>query len=150
MTAITKTINLGKVNSYIVQKTVDGWVVVYLNADRSTRPVDGSKIYSKRQAAYRRAKALNEGDPITRGLLDIGACWAVSDKKYQGTGFNDVRPTYHIHPDSSYPHEANIIRFDSKKEIAGWIKTIKQIQEENLDNEQAYDLLQIFWASIEK
>ncbi len=88
-------------------------------------------------------------EQITKGLLEIGACWCVSDKKYQGTGFNDVRPMWHVHPDSSYPHEANVMRFNNLQEIAGYIDVMKQIERENLDNEQAYDLLQIYWASLE-
>jgi hypothetical protein len=87
---------------------------------------------------------------ITKGLLVIGACWAISAEKYQGTSFNEFRPRYHIHPDCSYPHEKNIMKFDTLRDIAGYISIIKHIQKENLDNEQAYGLLQMYWNSLER
>jgi hypothetical protein len=86
---------------------------------------------------------------VTKGLLDIGACWAVSDTKYQGTSFNDVRPRWHIHPDCTYPHEANIMSFDTLRDLAGYIIIMKKIQKEDLDQEQAYALLQMYWQSLE-
>lgn len=55
----TQTINLGKVNSYIVQKTIGGWVVCWLNEDRSIRNVDGGKVHKSRQNAYAKAYRLN-------------------------------------------------------------------------------------------
>lgn len=54
------TINTGKVNSYIVQKTIGGWVVCWLNEDRSIRSVDGGKVHKSRQNAYAKAKRLND------------------------------------------------------------------------------------------
>ncbi len=63
-----QTINRGKVNSYIVQKTVGGWVVVYLNEDRSIRNVDGGHVHKSRQNAYAKAKRLNQ--PITGSKID--------------------------------------------------------------------------------
>lgn len=57
---MNETINTGEVNSYIVQKTIGGWVVCYLNADRSIRNVDGGKVHKSRQNAYAKAKRLNE------------------------------------------------------------------------------------------
>src|SRR5258706_16269462 len=64
------TINTGKVNSYIVQKTVGGYVVAFLNADRSIRNVDGGKVHENRQNAYAKAKRLN--DALKRALDKTG------------------------------------------------------------------------------
>ncbi len=59
MNAAPRTINTGNVNSYIVQKTIGGWVVCWLNEDRSIRNIDGGKVHKSRQNAYHRAKRLN-------------------------------------------------------------------------------------------
>lgn len=72
------TINTGKVNSYIVQKTVGGYVVAFLNADRSIRNVDGGKVHENRQNAYAKAKRLN--DALKRALAKTG----MAEAEYSG------------------------------------------------------------------
>lgn len=37
----------------------DGWVILYQEGE-SSRCIDGGKTYTKRQAAYRRCKKLND------------------------------------------------------------------------------------------
>ena len=44
---------------YKVHRITDGWVILY-QEDDTTRQIDGSKVYTKRQAAYRRCKKLND------------------------------------------------------------------------------------------
>ena len=55
-----RTINTQK-PGYRAQKTVGGWVVIFVNEDRSTRNVDGGKLHKNRQNAYKKAKRLNDG-----------------------------------------------------------------------------------------
>lgn len=66
-------------------------------------------------------------DRVSKGLEDIGACWAVRSDKYTSPddGY-DSKPTWHIHPDASYPHNNSIIRFSSLKEILNWITACKE------------------------
>lgn len=67
---------------------------------------------------------------ITKRLESIGAAWAVKDEKYIGT--NDpgdpwkLKPTWHIHPDCTYPHINNIARFESLRDLSEWITTIER------------------------
>lgn len=60
---------------------------------------------------------------ITRILSAEGMAWAVSANKVilPEDGF-DARPTYHIHPDASYPHQNEMMRFASLREIADWLE----------------------------
>ena len=61
-------------------------------------------------------------DRITRDLLKIGACWAVTADKciLPSDGFY-AWPTYHVHPDASEPHQNYVQRFTSLKELEAWI-----------------------------
>ena len=69
---------------------------------------------------------------ITKKLEEIGACWAVKAEKY--TAVDDytmavswfVKPTWHIHPDCTYPHTDNIKRFKTLQELSDWIDERKQ------------------------
>ena len=64
---------------------------------------------------------------VEQGLEDIGACWAVrSDKYISADDGYDATPTYHVHPDASYPHVRSIKRFDSLNELASWIDACKR------------------------
>ncbi len=58
-----RTINTQEPGKYHAQKTVGGWVVVFVNEDRSIRNVDGGKLHKNRQNAYVKAKYLNDAIP---------------------------------------------------------------------------------------
>jgi hypothetical protein len=55
-----RTIYTQEPGKYRAQKTVGGWVVIFVNEDRSTRNVDGGKLHKNRQNAYKKAKRLND------------------------------------------------------------------------------------------
>jgi len=64
---------------------------------------------------------------ITEKLIEKGMAWAVRSDKY--TDPNDPledqvnrRKTWHIHPNASYPHQNDIVRFDTLAEIEEWIE----------------------------
>jgi hypothetical protein len=64
---------------------------------------------------------------IEQGLEDIGACWAVRSDKYISPNDDfDAEPTYHVHPDASYPHQNHIKTFDSLRELWSWIQACKE------------------------
>lgn len=81
-------------------------------------------------------------DQITAGLLEIGACWAVSDQKciLPGDGY-DAKPTYHVHPDSFYPHERYIQTFSSLQSLWSWVKVWKKCAE--LENQHPHNLYRV-------
>jgi|GEM_PF-5215089 len=93
---------------------------------------------------------------VTEGLQTIGACWAVTDKKtiLPNDGF-DAKPSYHIHPDRTYPHEQAIYRFGSLQEIADYIITAKRIEHDTATmndqdaNQYAHDLWGAFWNTFD-
>lgn len=61
-------------------------------------------------------------DRITKKLQEQGRAWAVRSDKYIDP--NDefgAKPTYHIHPNATYPHQSDICRFDSLNEIEEWL-----------------------------
>lgn len=88
-------------------------------------------------------------DRITQGLVAIGACWAVTSSKtiLPNDGY-DAKPTYHIHPDCSYPHEDAIKRFDTLKQLMHWISLAKQAtpNDEIVWNGENYELLVGAWV----
>lgn len=66
-------------------------------------------------------------DRITRKLAELGMAWAVRSDKFCDP--NDPledqmagRKTYHIHPDAARPHQNDIRRFDSLKEVEEWLE----------------------------
>lgn len=61
-------------------------------------------------------------DRITRKLESKGMAWAVTANKtiLPEDGF-DAKPTYHIHPERTYPHQRHIQRFHSLAELEEWI-----------------------------
>jgi hypothetical protein len=73
-------------------------------------------------------------DRITRQLTGLGAAWAItSDKFISPDDEFGAMPTYHIHPDASYPHINSIERFDTLREIEEWIKDTRQAQQEHAE-----------------
>lgn len=86
-------------------------------------------------------------DTITKGLQGIGACWAVTSSKtiLPDDGF-EAKPSYHVHPDCSYPHQNHIKRFYSLEEIADYIKARKAAAAAK-DETEAYEIMQDFEAS---
>ena len=57
---MTETIYTQEVGKYHVQKTVGGWVVVFISDRNTARNVDGGKVHASRQNAYAKAKRLND------------------------------------------------------------------------------------------
>ena len=63
---------------------------------------------------------------ISQKLHDIGACWAVTSEKYLSP--NDPewlgerrQKTWHVHPVANYPHQKNVMRFETLKELEQWV-----------------------------
>jgi hypothetical protein len=82
-------------------------------------------------------------DQMTQALESVGACFAVSSAKFVSP--NDPhgsKPAYHIHPDVSCPHEKNIVRVYSQKQLQDWVRTAKAV--ERADDEQGYYLWQAY------
>ena len=77
---------------------------------------------------------------MVQALKDVGAIFAVSTAKYVGA--NDgygAKPSYHIHPDASYPHEKDIERIYSQAQFQDWIKTTKAAKRA-VSQEEAFPL----------
>lgn len=70
----------------------------------------------------------------------IGACWAVTARKciLPGDGY-DATPSYHVHPDASYPHEGAIRRFSSYAEIVEWAQEAEAASEREAAHEAAHE-----------
>ena len=66
---------------------------------------------------------------VTRGLVEVGACWATSDKKFIGAndGF-DAKASYHVHPDATMPRQDDICTFSNLNEIADFIHAKKAVK----------------------
>lgn len=91
----------------------------------------------------RRSKRAN----ISEGLREIGACWAVTPQKciLPGDGY-DAKPSYHIHPDCSDPHENSIIQFYTLDEIRRYIQARKTAATMPID--AAMDYMEEFWIAL--
>ncbi len=63
---------------------------------------------------------------MSSALKSVGACFAVSSAKtiLPNDPF-ESKPSYHIHPDSSYPHQDSIERVFSQTQFRDWVKTAK-------------------------
>lgn len=74
---------------------------------------------------------------ITNDLLELGACYAVSSEKtiLPNDGYG-ARPSYHVHPDASYPHQNSIERFDTLADLEEYIEVRKRIQAAETEEEQ--------------
>src|SRR5215469_9300202 len=65
-TPMSETIYTQEPGKYHVQKTVDGWVVVFISDRNTMRDVDGGKVHTNRQNAYAKAHRLNASLQPTR------------------------------------------------------------------------------------
>lgn len=87
---------------------------------------------------------------MSSALKSVGACFAVTTAKTVLA--NDpymAKPSYHVHPDASYPHQNDIVRLYSQAQFKDWIRTSKAVQRAN-DNEASYVLWALYedrWAS---
>ncbi len=78
-------------------------------------------------------------EQMVQALKDVGAIFAVSTAKYVGANDGmDAKPSYHIHPDASYPHEKHIERVYSQKQFQDWIRTMKAAA--RVSQEEAFPL----------
>lgn len=84
---------------------------------------------------------------ITQKLSELGAAWAVTSAKtvLPNDGF-DAKPTYHVHPDASYPHQNSIKRFDNLNEVAGYVDARERANQAS-DQSAAYEIMEDFWNS---
>src|SRR5947207_12506703 len=57
---MTETIYTQEPGRYHVQKTVGGYVVIYIEDRHTMRSVDGGKVHANRQNAYAKASRLND------------------------------------------------------------------------------------------
>ena len=94
-------------------------------------------------------------DQMAAALQSVGACFAVTTAKtiLPNDPFGSS-PSYHIHPDCSYPHEKHIVRVFSQKQFQDWVRTMKAVQrivntgetfedweqQEQRKNEKAFEL----------
>lgn len=85
-------------------------------------------------------------EQMVKALDSVGAIFAVSTAKYISP--NDPfesKPSYHIHPDASYPHEKHIERVFSQKQFQDWIRTMKAAKR-CTDQADAFDLWEAYNA----
>ena len=84
-------------------------------------------------------------DQITRALTGIGAGWAYSSAKHisPNDGFG-AKPSYHVHPDSSSPHQDSIVRFYSMQEVMAYVRARKAAARATGESE-AIDIMHNFW-----
>ena len=85
---------------------------------------------------------------ITQKLQNLGAAWAVTDSKtiLPNDGFG-AKPSYHVHPDASYPHQDHIKRFRNLGEVAGYVEARQQANE-CTDESEAFEIMSDFWDSL--
>jgi len=79
-----------------------------------------------------RCEVTRQHDRITRGLVAIGACWAIRSDKFCGANdpFDDQvagRKTYHVHADAAEPRQDEIQRFGSLRQLERWIAAQKAV-----------------------
>lgn len=84
---------------------------------------------------------------ITEKLSELGAAWAVTDAKtvLPNDGFG-AKPTYHVHPDASYPHQDSIKRFGNLDELAGYVDARERANQAP-DQSAAYEIMEDYWQS---
>lgn len=81
---------------------------------------------------------------MSSALKSVGACFAVTTAKtvLPNDPF-ESKPSYHIHPDCSYPHQLNIERVFSQAQFADWIRTMKAAKR-CTDQADAFDLWEAY------
>lgn len=86
---------------------------------------------------------------VTAGLLEIGASWAVTDQKcILPSDGSYARPTYHVYPDSEWPFERYIMRFNNLQSLWSWIKACKWADElHRLEPHNLYKVIEIVEGS---
>jgi len=79
-------------------------------------------------------------DQMAQSLQSVGAVFAVTTAKtiLPNDGL-DAKPSYHIHPDANYPHERDIERVYSQKQLMDWVRTTKAAKR-CADQADAYNL----------
>ncbi len=78
-------------------------------------------------------------EQMVKALDSVGACFAVTTAKYVAVrDGHDAKPSYHIHPNASYPHENDIVRIYSQEQFIDWIRTMKAAV--RVSQEQAFPL----------
>jgi hypothetical protein len=88
-------------------------------------------------------------DQMYAALKSVGACFAVSTAKtILPNDPHDSKPSYHIHPDSGYPHQNDIERVYSQAQFRDWIATTKAAKRA-VSQEQAFPLWQAYEARWE-
>ena len=91
---IPQTINIGPANKYTVQKTIGGYVVVWLRIDREISTVDGGKVYPQRKQAYARARRLNT--LLSQRIAKYGCVEAYFDGYIATVCENDLEGGYDL------------------------------------------------------
>ena len=83
-------------------------------------------------------------DQMSSALKSVGACFAVTTAKIvlPNDPF-ESKPSYHIHPDSTYPHEKHIERVYSQAQFRDWVQTMKAAKR-CADRADAFDLWQAY------
>jgi len=83
-------------------------------------------------------------DQMSDALKSVGAVFAVtSAKTVLPNDPSGSKPSYHIHPDASYPHEKDIERVYSQAQFRDWVRTMKAAKR-STDNAQAFMLWQVY------
>ena len=84
-------------------------------------------------------------DQMSAALRSVGACFAVSTAKtiLPNDPFGS-KPSYHIHPDASDPHQDAIERVYTQDQFKDWVATAKTAKRA-VSDEQAYEL----WLSYQ-
>jgi len=83
---LQRTIFTQEPGKYHAQKTVGGWVVVFIQDSHNVRNVDGGKVHESRQNAYAKAKRLNDYAEAQR-LLEVYREYAA---KVRGPDYGEV------------------------------------------------------------
>jgi len=110
---MSETIYTQKPGKYHVQKTVGGWVVVYVQDEHTSRNVDGGRIHESRQNAYAKAKRLN--DRLKNILAATGMAEAYFDGYTAGVNVEDEGYSLYIQKEGMPPHFA--MDFNTLEEV---------------------------------
>lgn len=82
---------------------------------------------------------------ISKQLQANGSSWAVTTTKtHQG----EYGKAYGVHPTSARPHEQDMLKFYSLREIAEWLKVVKHVKAMS-DQDRAAEMMQDFWIALD-
>ena len=99
---------------------------------------------------------MTKKEKITKGLIEIGACFASSKDRFVCTRHDcyckRVEPIagnkcYHIHPDASHPYEMDIVAFNSLDEIAAYVAARKEANAQN-DASKSFEIMECYWREL--